>query len=83
MMLQVDEATGKLDKGFVKDIALAGRTEPDMLEDIVGFVIFLRIEESEVFEVARMESSGRVHVRHAGGNALVLTHGDQAASSAA
>lgn len=44
MVLQMDEATGELDERLVKDITLAVGTEPDVLEDIVGSVILLRVE---------------------------------------
>ena len=83
VVLQVDEAAGELDERFVKDVALSVRPESDVFEDIVGRVILLRVEEAEVFEVARMESAVCLHARHARGNALMLAHGDQAASSAA
>lgn len=83
MMLQMDESPGELDQCLVEDIVLSMRTQPDVFEDIVGGIVFLRVEEPEVFEVARMESGGAIHPRHARGDALVFAHGDQAASSAA
>ncbi len=83
VVLQVDEAAGELDERFVKDVALAVRSEPDVLEDIVRGVILLRVEKTEVFEVARMKSAEGINARHLRGDALVLAHGGQAASSAA
>lgn len=83
MVLQVDEAPGELDEGFVEYVAFPVRSEPDVLEHIVRRVIFLRVEEAEVFEVTRMESPDGIHARHPRGDAVVFAHGDQAASSAA
>jgi len=83
MVLQMHEATGELDERLVEDVAFTVRSQPDVFEDIMGGVILLRVEETEVFEITRMESAGRVHIRHARGDAVVLAHGDQAASSAA
>jgi hypothetical protein len=83
MVLQMDKSAGELDQRFVENVALTLRPEPDVLENIVRDIIFLRVEETEIFEVARMEAADGVHARHARGDALVLAHGDQAASSAA
>ena len=39
VMLQVHVGAGKLDEGFVIKIPLPFRPQPDVLENIVGFVI--------------------------------------------
>ena len=74
MMLQMDETAGELDEGFVKNIALALGIEPDVLEDIMGLVIFLRIEETEVFEVAGMPRGIGLLARETCGDLVVLAH---------
>ena len=75
MMLQMDEAAGELDEGFVKDVAFAVRTEPDVLEDVVRGVVAPRVEEPEVFEVARMPASARLEAGDLRGDLVVFAHG--------
>lgn len=77
MVLQVDEAAGELDEGFVKNMAPAVRSEPDMLEDIVRGVIFPIVEQAEVFEVARMPRGIRFPAGELRGDFVVLAHGSR------
>jgi hypothetical protein len=83
VVLQVNVAAGELDEGLVKNMALALGVEPKVLEHVVRLVIFLRVEETEVIQVAGMEAALMAPPRHAGGDARVFAHADQAASRAA
>lgn len=56
VVLEVDVGAGELNEGFVVGVGCAGRSQPDVLEDIVGGVIFVRVEEVEVFHVAGVKS---------------------------
>jgi hypothetical protein len=75
VMLQVHVGAGKLDEGFVKDIPFAIRAQPDVLENIVGFVIRLPVEEPEIFEVAGVPGRIAIPSGHLCSNPLVFTHG--------
>ena len=75
VMLQVHVGAGKLDEGFVKDIPFAIRSQPDVLENIVGFVIGLPVEKPEIFEVAGVPGRIAVPSGHPRSNPLVFTHG--------
>jgi len=75
VMLQMHVRTGELDEGLVEDILLAIRPEPDVLEDIVRGVVFLPVEEPEVFKVAGVPGRVASPSGHPRGNPLVFTHG--------
>ena len=75
VVLQMDEATGELDERFVKDVALSVRSEPDVFEDIVRGVIFLRVEEPEVFHIAGMKLARVFLTGYPRGDLVVLAHG--------
>jgi len=75
MMLQVDEAAGELDEGFIVSVEGAVRAEPDVLQNVVGGVVFLRVEEPEVFEITRVPSAGGVAAGDLRGDLLVFAHG--------
>jgi hypothetical protein len=75
VMLQVHVGAGKLDEGFVKDIPFAIRSQPDVLENVVGFVIGLPVEKPKIFEVAGVPGRIAVPSGHPRSNPLVFTHG--------
>lgn len=74
VVLQVHVASGELDESFVKNVPFPVRTEPDVLEDIVGLVVGLRVEEPEILDVARMPRARVVPTGEASGNGLVFAH---------
>ena len=78
MVLQMHVAAGELDERFVKDVALAARSEPDVLQDIMRLEILLFVEEAEVFEITRVESVRGRLCSHTRCNALVFSHHGQA-----
>ena len=74
VMLQVHVAAGKLDEGFVKDIPFAFLSQPDVLKNIVGFVIGLPVEKPKIFQVAGVPGRIVVPSGHPLSNPLVFTH---------
>ena len=83
VVLQMHVAASELDEGFVEDMALALGIEPDVFEHVVGLVIFLHIEEAEVFEVAGVVSALVSLPRHARADGTGGAPDAGAASSAA
>ena len=75
VMLQVHVGAGKLDEGFVKDVPFAIRSQPDVLKNVVGFVIGLPVEKPEIFEVTGVPGRIAVPSAHSRSNPLVFTHG--------
>ena len=75
MVLEMDEPAGELDERFVKDVMSAIRPEPDVLENVVGLVVALRVEEPEIPEVARMPAAGGLLPGDLCGDAVVFAHG--------
>jgi len=53
---QVDEGAGDLDEAFVEGVVFIAALQPEMLEDIVGFVVFGGVEAGEIALVARIEA---------------------------
>jgi len=74
LVLQVDVGAGELDEGFVVSVESAVRAEPDVLQNVVGGVIFLRVEEAEILHVAGVPAaageSGNLR-----GDLFVFAHG--------
>lgn len=52
VVAQVDETASELDQGFVVEMVGVGRCEPQVLEDVVGFVVVAAVEAGEVACVA-------------------------------
>jgi hypothetical protein len=77
MVLEVDEAAGELDEGFVENVLLAVGAKPDVFEDVVCGVVFARVEEAEVFQVAGVPRGGGVGGMsgEARGDLVVFAHG--------
>ena len=74
VMLQVHVGAGKLDEGFVKDIPFAIRSQPDVLENIVGLVIGLPVEKPKIFQVAGVPGRLAFPSGHPRSNPFVFTH---------
>lgn len=76
VVLEVDVGAGELNEGFVVGVGCAGRSQPDVLEDIVGGVIFVRVEEAKVFHVAGVKSGAAVGAERSDflSNFCVFTH---------
>jgi len=55
LLLQVDEGAGKLDESLEERVVGAAGLKPEVLEDIMGFVVLLGVEAGEVSLVARMQ----------------------------
>jgi hypothetical protein len=53
--LQVDEGAGDLDEAFVKGVVFVAALQPEMLEHVVGFVVFAGIEAGEIALITRVE----------------------------
>ena len=75
VVLQVDVGAGELDERFVVGVERSFRSEPDMLEDVVGGVVLLRVEEAEIFDVARMPTAVGGYSGEARGEFFVFAHG--------
>ena len=78
LFAQVNKRSGDLDQPLVKDKIAVRRTgpEPQMLQNVVGFVITPLVETSEIPLVAGMQSQIRVRLQGSdkGGHPLVLAH---------
>ena len=75
VVLQVDVGAGELDERFVVGVERSFRSEPDVLEDIVGGVVLLRGEGAEIFDVARMPTAVGGYSGEARGEFFVFAHG--------
>lgn len=75
VVLQVDVGAGELDERFVVGVERSFRPEPDVLEDVVGGIVLLRVEEAEIFDVARMPTAVGGDSGEARGELFVFAHG--------
>jgi len=78
LLAKVDEGTSDLDETFVKFAVGPLGFEPEVFEDVVGFVVITTIEameKSEVAGVAVSRTAGDAKVGHEGGDAIGFLHG--------
>ena len=76
LLLQVNESARDLDEPLVKEAVFVTALEPEMLEHVVGFVVFPRIEAGEIAGIARVELpiGGRAELGNEGRDALTFFH---------
>ena len=76
MLLQMDEGAGDLNQALEKTMILVMALEPQVLEDVVGFIIFPFIEAAKVALVAWMQrpTGFSPELLHIGGNAFGFFH---------
>jgi hypothetical protein len=59
VFLEVDKCACELDEAFKKSVVGARGAQPEVLQYIVGFVVFACVEPLEVARVARVPAAGR------------------------
>ncbi len=76
LFLQMDEGAGDLDEAFEKGMVGTFRAQPELLEDIVGFVVFAAIKAGEETRVVRVEAGGGLSSEgpDVGGDAVAFFH---------
>jgi hypothetical protein len=74
--LQVDEGAGDLDEAFVKAVVFVAPLQPEMLQDVVGFVVFAGIEARKIALVTRIEVEIGIGVQalYIGSEAVAFFH---------
>ena len=83
LLPEVHEGACVLDEALVEGVFGASDPEPEVLEDVVGFIIIAGVETSEIAEVVRIQVLERipgtllrvVEGRHELGDALIFFHG--------
>lgn len=56
LLLQMNKSSRDLNEPFVEQVVFVARTEPEIFEDIVCFVVLLRVETGEVTLITRVEA---------------------------
>ena len=76
LLLQMDKGAGDLDQALEKTMILVRALEPQVLEDVVGFIVFPFIEAAKVAFVTGMQRPTGLcpELLHIGGNAFGFFH---------